>query len=161
MQHLSAIKVRIVRRLIYVLCLACLLASYPSSLSVRESQAQAELEIRGSISFKITRGRLLFKIGEVVNLSPSKLPSGGIELALWLSRKPYDPMQQLKGAKLASCSFAGITGGDVIASASCQGRLKFISRGKYYVILTLSELDSATNTPVVRDSFTFSKRLKL
>jgi hypothetical protein len=161
MQTRSASKVLIVPRLIRFLCLAYLLASYPSSLSVRESQAQTELEIRGSISFKITRGRLLFRVGEVVNLSPSKLPSGGIELALWLSRKPYDPTQELKGAKLASCSFAGISGGDVLASASCQGRLKFISRGKYYIIITLSEIDSATNTLVVRDSFTFSKRLKL
>jgi hypothetical protein len=160
MQTRSANKVHRVSRLIRFLCLACVLASYPTSLSVRESQAQAELEIRGSISLRITRGRLLFRIGEVVNLSPSKLPSERIELALWLSRKPYDPTQELKGAKLASCSFAGITGGDVMASASCQGKLKFISRGKYYVIITLSELDSATNTPVMRDSFTFSKRLK-
>ena len=79
------------------------------------------------MSFKISKGRLSFKIGEVINGGTSSVPSGKLELALWLS---------------------------------CQAKLKFISRGKYYIIVTLSELDQATNTSLVRDSFTFSKRLR-
>ena len=112
------------------------------------------------MSFKISKGRLSFKIGEVINGGTSSVPSGKLELALWLSRQPYDATQPLKGSKLASCSFEGITGGETIANASCQAKLKFISRGKYYIIVTLSELDQATNTSLVRDSFTFSKRLR-
>jgi hypothetical protein len=146
--------------LVRVVCVTLLLAIYPSSFSVRESHAQAELNIRGSISLRISKGRLLFKIGEIVNLTPSQLSSGRIELALWLSRKPYDTTQPLRGSKLAACRFEGLPGGDVIANASCQAKLKFISRGKYYVIISLSELEPTTNTSVVRDTFTFSKRLR-
>jgi hypothetical protein len=112
------------------------------------------------MSFKISKGRLSFKIGEVINGGTSSVPSGKLELALWLSRQPYDATKPLKGSKLASCSFEGIPGGETIANASCQAKLKFISRGKYYIIVTLSELDQATNTSLVRDSFTFSKRLR-
>jgi|GEM_PF-5070485 len=147
-------------KIFILFCLALVFTAYPCSFTVRSGEAQTLLEIRGSMSFKIAKGRLSFKIGEVANLGTSTVPSGKLELALWLSRKPYDAAQPLKGSKLAACSFEGITGGETIANASCQAKIKFIQRGKYYIIITLSEVDQATNTPLVRDSFTFSKRLR-
>jgi len=161
MRHPSLLKTRRFRTSLYALCMSLIISLTPSALSVHSSHAQSLLDIRGAVSFKISKGRLSFKIGEVTNLSTSGARSGQLELALWLSRIPYDATQPLRGAKLASCSLEGIVGGETIANASCQAKLRFISRGKYYVIITLSEFNSGTNSALVRDSFTFSKRLKL
>jgi hypothetical protein len=161
MRYNPALKMRYFHKSLYALCTALIVTVTLSTISVRSTYAQSLLDIRGSISFKIAKGRLSFKIGEVTNLSTSGVRSGQLEVALWLSRTPYYATEPLRGAKLASCSFEGIVGGETIGNASCQARLRFISRGKYYVIITLSEFNSATNSAVVRDSFTFSKRLKL
>jgi hypothetical protein len=113
------------------------------------------------MSVKISRGRLSLKIGEVANVGSSGVASGKLELALWLSKQPYDGSEQPKGSKLASCKLDGIVGGETVANTSCQARLRFISRGKYYVIVTLSELDQSTGAFTQRDFFIFSKRIKL
>lgn len=151
---------RILLKSFCILCSALAVASYPSQNTLRQAEAQTLLNIRGALSLRIAKGRLTFGIGEVANLGTSSTPSGQLELALWLSRNPYDGTQAVSGTKLAACTFEGIIGGETIANASCRARLKLLSRGKYYVIIILSELDQATDTLLIRDTFTFSKRLK-
>lgn len=146
--------------LLLVLSPLFLFANLLGALCTPAAHAQSILDLRGSMSFKISRGRLSFKIGEVANSGTSGLASGRLELALWLSKQSYNGSQQLKGSKLATCKLDGIVGGETVANASCQARLKFISRGKYYVIVTLSELDNSTGAFIQRDFFTFSQRLK-
>lgn len=147
-------------KLLCVCSVALVFASYPCSLTVQHGEAETLLDIRSSMSFKISKSRLSFKIGEVANVGTSTVPSGKLELALWLSRQPYDATQPLRGSKLARCTFEGIIGGETIANASCQARIRPLKRGKYYIIIALSELDQTTNRSVIRDTFTFSKRLK-
>lgn len=142
------------------LAIALLVASFPSTLSVRPSLAQSSLDIRGAMSLKIVKGRVSFKIGEVANVGTSELPSGRLEVSVWLSKKPYDETRGLQGIRLAKCTLDGMIGGETVADVSCQAKLRPFSRGKYYIILALSELDTTSSTFMVRDQFTFSKRLK-
>jgi hypothetical protein len=130
-------------------------------LVARDSQAQSALNIQGSLSFRISKGRVLLRLGEISNTSSPGVASGKLELSLWLSKNPYDGSAPLKGSRLAKCRLDGVIGGDTVANVSCGAKLRWISRGKYYVIITLSELDSSTDEFVERDFFTFSKRIKL
>jgi hypothetical protein len=138
-----------------------LLCSLLFGTGIRDSHAQSSLDIRGSLSFKISKGRLIFNVGEIANLSRSNTASGKLEVTLWLSRKPYDSSSSTQGNRIASCTVAGILGGETAANLSCQAKLRFLSRGKYYAIITLSEFDTQSDVFVVRDTFTFSKRVRL
>jgi hypothetical protein len=122
--------------------------------------AQSQLDIRGSLSFRIAKGRLSFRVGELANLGTPGLASGRIELAVWLSKQPYPGSGEPQGSRLARCSVDGVVGGEAVANLSCSARLRLFKRGKYYIIITASELEAQTGSYVVRDSFTFSKRIK-
>ena len=125
-----------------------------------EAFAQSELDIRGGFSIKISRGRVLFKVGELANIGTSGVASGRIELSVWLSKQPYAGSGDPDGIRLAKCSVDGVVGGEAVANLSCSAKLRFIKRGKYYIIVTASELEAETGSYVVSDSFTFSKRFK-
>jgi len=130
-------------------------------IGAHDALAQSSLNLRGALSLKISKGRLSLKVGEISNNGSPGVVSGRLELSLWLSKNPYDGSQSLQGPRLAKCRLDGIVGSDTIANVSCGAKLRLISRGKYYVIITLSELDSSTGTFIERDFFTFSKRIKL
>jgi hypothetical protein len=129
-------------------------------VAVHDTQAQSALDIRGSLSVRISKGRLSFKVGEITNTATPGIVSERLELSLWLSKTPYDGSEPLRGTRLAKCNLDGIAGQETVANLSCQAKLKWISRGKYYFVITLSELDPSTGTFVERDFFRLSKRVK-
>jgi hypothetical protein len=148
-------------RTIRSLCTAIVLSITFYLISLQDARAQSALDIRGSLSLKISKGRLSLKVGEIANNSGPGVVSSQLELSLWLSKNPYDGSLPLEGLRLAKCRLDGIVGSETVANISCGAKLRWISRGKYYAIITLSELDSSTGTFVERDFFTFSKRIKL
>jgi hypothetical protein len=129
-------------------------------VAIQDAQAQSALDIRGSLSVRISKGRLSFKVGEITNNGTPGVVSGRLELSLWLSKTPYDGTEPLRGTRLAKCNLDGVAGSETVANLSCQAKLRWISRGKYYFVITLSELDASTGTFIERDFFRFSKRVK-
>lgn len=144
----------------FIFC-ALLFTFIQSGLVVNSCDAQSSLDIRGSFSLRISKTRVIFKLGEIANSDSSPARSGQLELSVWLSRKPFDETQGIRGTRIAKCQLAGIVGGETMTNISCQGTLRPIARGRYYIIVGLSELDATTNTFVLRDQYTFSKRLSL
>jgi hypothetical protein len=87
--------------------------------------------------------------------------SGRIEVAIWLSKQPYPGSGQPDGTRLAKCRVEGVAGGESVVNLSCSAKIRPIKRGKYYIIVTASELEASSGSFLVRDSYTFSKRLRL
>jgi hypothetical protein len=135
-------------------------AGVPLFGGISETCAQSELDLRGSFSVKVSKGKLSFRVGELANLGTPGVASGRVELAVWLSKQPYSGPGEPEGTRLAKCSVDGVVGGEAVANLSCSAKLRLFKRGRYYVIITVSELEAQTGSHVVRDSFTFSKRLK-
>jgi hypothetical protein len=125
------------------------------------SGSQSLLALGGSLSVRISKGRLLFKVGEITNSGTHGVASGRLELSLWLSKTPYDGIEPIRGTRIGKCNLDGVVGGETAANISCQARLRLFSRGTYFLVAILSELDASSGSFIERDFFRFSRRVKL